>query len=154
MTVFVPPGPPTRRRTFVGRRGPGVADGWRENADPAAFGPSTRRGRLRTVASTCQDRHGGGVAAQRSPVDGRADRSKTPTAPLSREPARPRTGLVPTTRGIRRWPAQASTEPRPCASEVSPAEETFRRHRLVVEQPDGYVVHVLHYGRAQGDSSK
>src|SRR6266852_4608723 len=55
---------------FVGRGSPGFADGRRENADPAAFWPSTRRGRLRTVASPCQDRHvggGGGLAGRRPP---------------------------------------------------------------------------------------
>src|SRR5258708_888542 len=68
--------------------GPGFADGRRENADPAAVWPSTRRGRLRTVASPCQDRHvggGGGLAGRTGGGgDGRARRSQNPTAPVSR----------------------------------------------------------------------
>src|SRR5207245_2547562 len=80
---------PTQRRKFVGSC-PGFVDDWRENAGPTAFWPSTGRGRVWTVASTCQDRHfdgGGGL----------------------REPPHPRTGLVPTTRGIRSRLAQASS---------------------------------------------
>src|SRR5437899_9762014 len=63
----MPPGPETQRRKFVGTSCPGFVDDRRENADPAAFWPSTGRGRVRTVASTCQDRHfgdGGGLAAR------------------------------------------------------------------------------------------
>ena len=139
---------------------PGFADGRRENADPAAFWPSTRRGRLRTVASPCQDRHvggGGGLAGRtvapptaRKPRQHRfravyrplftvfdrfrggaigenrqADRAfdrfrRDPGSSKNgengengREPARPRTGLLPTTRGIRSRPAQAATGANP-----------------------------------------
>src|SRR5437899_6114765 len=92
---------PTQRRKFVGTSCPGFVDGRRENADPAAFWPSTGRGRVLTVASTCQDRHldGGG---------GLAGRALQPSSENDREPPHPRTGLVPTTRGIRSRLAQAS----------------------------------------------
>src|SRR5437667_8163081 len=85
----MPPGPRDPETKFVGTSCPRFVDDRRENAGPAAFWPSTGRGRVRTVASTCQDRHfdgGGGL----------------------REPPHPRTGLVPTTRGIRSRLAQAS----------------------------------------------
>src|SRR5437660_2455160 len=75
---------PTQRRQFVERRCPGFVDGRRENAGPAAFWPSTGRGRVRTVAATCQDRHfdGGG---------GLAGRTLQPSSENDREPPRPRT---------------------------------------------------------------
>src|SRR5438270_2438860 len=60
----MPPGPETQRRKFGGTSCPGFVDDRRENAGPAAFWPSTGRGRVRTVASTCQDRRfdgGGGL---------------------------------------------------------------------------------------------
>ena len=102
------PGPETQRRKFVGTSCPGFVDDRRENAGPAAFWPSTRRGRVRTVASTCKDRHfdgGGGL----------------------REPPHPRTGLVPTTRGIRSRLAQASTGARVQRPAVASFEDLLAR---------------------------
>jgi len=106
------PGPETQRRKFVGTGCPGFVDDRRENAGPAAFWPSTGRGRVRTVASTCQDRRfgcGGGL----------------------REPPHPRTGLVPTTRGIRSRLAQASTGARAsaCRSFANPGAADVARQR-------------------------
>src|SRR5437868_4136134 len=79
---------PTQRRKFGGRSCPGFVDDRRENADPAAFWPSTGRGRVRTVAATCQDRHfdgGGGLA-------GRTVEPRRPRRPLAWDPesARPK----------------------------------------------------------------
>src|SRR5947209_19341598 len=98
----MPPGPETQRRQFVGTSCPGFVDDRRENAGPAAFWPSTRRGRVRTVAATCQDRHFGGGG-------GLAGRTLQPSSGNDREPPHPPTGLVPTPRGVRSRVAQAST---------------------------------------------
>src|SRR5437660_4652382 len=88
-TVF---GHAARARTqglkFFGKGCPGFVDGRRENAEPPAFWPSTARGRVRTVAATCQDRHldgGGGLA-------GRTVEPRRPRRPLRWDPgsARPK----------------------------------------------------------------
>src|SRR5207245_836695 len=78
--------PRPRERKFVGRSCPGFLDGRRENADPAAFWPSTGRGRGRTVAATCQDRHFGGGG-------GLVGRTRQPSTENDREPPASSHGL-------------------------------------------------------------